>query len=441
MSLFTFRGGVHPLKERGAGKDATCSKAIREFVPEVVYIPLDTHIGSASTPCVKKGDTVLMGQKIADAVGGIGISVHASVSGTVKEVGNMQMLRSMPSPYIAIENDGNDTWVELKPMQNYENASKEEIISAIKEAGICGMGGASFPTHAKLNLPEGKTVDTVLVNGAECETFLTADDRLMVEEPEGIVKGLLIAMRAVDAKKGIICIEDNKPKAIEAIKKAVSGVQNMEVAVLKTKYPQGGEKQLIDAVLKRQVPSGGLPMDVHAVVINVGTAKAISDAVLEGKPLVSRVTTVTGAVKEPDNLLVRVGTRVIDAVNACGGYAETPGKILFGGSMTGNAIPNDEVPITKANNGIVVLNEKEAELPEEFACIRCSRCIDVCPIGLAPYELKVRLSKGDLDGAQEKNLEDCILCGACSYICPARRVLTPAFKEGKDMLAMRRKKA
>ncbi|MDO5022305.1 MAG: electron transport complex subunit RsxC [Eubacteriales bacterium] len=442
MKLFTFRGGVHPLKEKQAGKTATCAKPVREFTAQVVYIPVDMHIGAPSAPCVKKGDTVLMGQKIADAVGGIGIPVHASVSGVVKEVGTMQMLRSMASQYIAIENDGKDEWTELKPLGSVETVPQELIVPAIKEAGICGMGGACFPTHAKLNIPEGKFIDTVIVNGAECETYLTADHRLMLEEPEKVVKGLIAAMRAVNAKRGVIAIENNKLDAIASMQKAASGKANIEVAVLKTKYPQGGEKQLIDAVLGRQVPSGGLPMDANAVVINVGTSKAVCEAIEEGKPLISRITTVTGAVKEPDNLLLRIGTPVIDAVNACGGYAETPGKILFGGTMTGNAIPSDNVPVTKANNGIVVLTEKEAIIPKEDPCIRCGRCVDVCPIYLKPNELKVKLVLGRLEEAQKKHLEDCILCGACSYICPARRLLTPAFKEGKDKLAMmRRKKA
>ncbi len=442
MKLFTFHGGVHPLKEQQAGKAATRSKPIREFVPQVVYIPMDTHIGAPSAPCVKKGDTVLMGQKIADAVGGIGIPAHASVSGVVKEVGVKQMLHNKPSQYIAIENDGKDEWAPLTPLGDVETVPEDKIVPAIKEAGICGMGGACFPTHVKLNIPEGKYIDTVIVNGAECETFLTADHRLMLEQPEKIVKGLRAAMRAVKAKRGVIAIENNKPDAIESMRKAASRKENIEVAALKTKYPQGGEKQLIEAVLKRQVPSGGLPMDAHAVVINAGTSKAICEAIEEGKPLISRITTVTGAVKEPDNLLLRIGTPVIDAVNACGGYSETPGKILFGGTMTGNAMPSDDMPVTKANNGIVVLTEKEAVLPKEDPCIRCARCVDVCPIRLKPNELKVKLSLGKLEEAKKMHLEDCILCGACSYICPARRLLTPAFKEGKETLAMmRRKKA
>ena len=439
MRKFTFRGGIHPLHDAHEGKGATRNKPIRHFVAKTVSIPMDMHIGAPSKPIVKAGDRVLMGQIIAEAVGGIGVPVHASVSGTVKAVGEKPMLKRAPSMCIDIENDGLDEWAPLSALGNVEKADPSKIIPAVKAAGICGMGGACFPTHVKLSPPAGKKVDTIILNGAECETYLTADYRLMLEQPERIVNGLRAAMRAMGVTRGLIGIEDNKNEAIEAMSKAASGREGVEVCALKTKYPQGGEKQLIKALLKREVPSGGLPADAGVVVLNVGTAAAIADAVAEGKPLISRVTTVTGCVKEPDNLLLRIGTSVSDAGENCGGYTKTPGKIFFGGSMTGSCVPNDTVSVTKANNGIVVYDEAEAKMPEENPCIRCGRCVYACPVSLNPMAMKQAYELGKLDDLESKlHVMDCILCGACSYICPARQYLTPVFKDAKDIIAARR---
>ncbi len=439
MRKFTFRGGIHPLHDVHEGKSATRSKPIRHFVAKTVSIPMDMHIGAPSKPIVKAGDRVLMGQIIAEAVGGIGVPVHASVSGTVKAVGEKPMLKRAPSMCIDIENDGLDEWAPLSALGNVEKADPSKIIPAVKAAGICGMGGACFPTHVKLSPPAGTKVDTIILNGAECETYLTADYRLMLEQPERIVDGLRAAMRAMGVTRGLIGIEDNKKEAIEAMTKEASGREGVEVCTLKTKYPQGGEKQLIKALLKREVPSGGLPADAGVVVLNVGTASAIADAVAEGKPLISRVTTVTGCVKEPDNLLLRIGTSVSDAVENCGGYTKAPGKIFFGGSMTGSCVPNDTVSVTKANNGIVVYDEADAKMPEENPCIRCGRCVYACPVSLNPMAMKQAYELGKIDELESKlHVMDCILCGACSYICPARQYLTPVFKDAKDISAARR---
>lgn len=435
----TFRGGIHPLHARHEGKTATRDLSIRDFVPEVVCIPLNMHIGAPSLPCVKKGDRVLKGQVIAEPQGGLGLPVHASVSGEVLEVGKKQMDSALPSPTITIKNDGLEEWVELSPLGTVEDAPADRIVNKIKEAGICGMGGACFPTHVKLSPPEGKTIDTVILNGAECETFLTADDRLMREEADRIVGGLRLCMRALGVKRGIIGIENNKPEAFAAMQKAAQGQAGVEVRQLLTKYPQGGEKQLIDALLRRQVPSRGLPVDAHVVVLNVGTAAAICDAVVKGLPLIERITTVTGAVKESANLRLRIGTLVKDVVEHLGGYTEEPGKIIFGGTMTGNAIPGDDVPVGKANNGIVVLTQKEARAQEESPCIRCARCIQACPIMLNPTQLKKFLKQDKLDEAEKAHLDDCILCGSCSYVCPAKIRLAASFREGRDKLAARRK--
>ena len=302
------------------------------------------------------------------------------------------------------------------------------------------MGGASFPTHVKFAVKEGQYCDTIILNGAECETHLTADHRLMLENSVRIVDGLRAAMRALDVKKGIIAIEDNKPDAIEAMRKAANGRDGVEVRPLKTKYPQGGEKQLIQVVTGREVPTKKLPLDVHVIVLNVGTAAAIADAVIDGKPLISRITTVTGHVNNPSNFRIRIGTIAEDIIGECGGYSEKPGKIVFGGAMTGMPAPSDLIPLAKANNGVVVYNEKEALNLEESPCIRCGRCVEACPIGLNPYKLKYLCDADDLKAAAEADIMDCVVCGSCSYICPAHRFLTPAFKNMKDKITAEARK-
>ena len=441
LKKFTFKGGIHPLHDRHEGKAPTEKKPVRAFVSDTVCIPMDMHLGAPSKPCVKKGDHVLMGQLIGEPVGGLGVPVHASVSGMVLEVGRRQNMGAGLSECVTIQNDFADEWVERKGLGNVETAPADQIIPAIAAAGICGMGGACFPTAAKLRIPDGQTIDTILVNGAECETFLTADHRLMLETPMRVVDGLRAAMRATGVGRGIICIEDNKMDAVAAIKKAAYGREGVEVAVMRTKYPEGGEKQLIKAVTGREVPSGGLPMHAHVVVLNAATCAAIADAVIDGKPLIERITTVTGCVREPANLLLRVGTIFLDAIGECGGYSEKPGKIFAGGSMCGACAPDDTVPLGKGVNGIVVLNEKEAVPPETTACIRCGRCVRACPMGLNPYRLLNLCEAGNTAEAEKEHLLDCIFCGSCSYVCPARRWMTAAFKNTKDtIMAARRAK-
>lgn len=437
MSL-SFKGGIHPLRESHEGKGDSRAKPIRAFAPATVCIPVDMHIGAPSEPCVMKGEKVKLGQVIATPVGGIGIPVHASVSGEVVSVNPRQMLGKTPSICIEIANDHQDEWTGLSPLGDVETAPADQIIQAVRNAGICGLGGACFPTHAKMRLPEGKSVDTILLNGSECETFLTSDHRLMLEEPVRIVDGLRAIMRAMGVSRGIIAIEDNKKDAFQSMQKAAQGREGVSVVLVKTKYPQGGEKQLIKSVLKREVPSGGLPMDVLVNVFNVGTAAAVADAVKEGKPLISRVTTVTGCVKEPCNLLVRIGTSIQDAIDAAGGFLREPGKIFVGGSMTGITIPDTTVSVTKANNGIVVLDRKEAAVSEPTPCIHCGRCVRACPVMLNPQRLKVLCDAGDLVRAKKEHVMDCIICGACCYVCPAKLLLSPSFKEAKDKITARR---
>ena len=419
------------------GKQPTREVPVREFVSDTVCIQMGMHLGPPSNPIVQKGDHVKVGQVIGEPVGFLGIPVHASVSGEVVDVGPKAQLGAVPGICVTIKNDFQDEWVEELPaLGNVETVDPEKIVPAIKAAGICGMGGACFPTHVKLTVGEGKYCDTLILNGAECETFLTADHRLMLESPQRVVDGLRAAMRAVNCKRGIIAIEDNKKDAIAVMQKAIQGREGVEVVTLKTKYPQGGEKQLIKAVTGREVPSGKLPLDVHTIVLNVGTAAAIADAVTDGKPLISRITTVTGCVKEPANLLLRIGTIVADAIGECGGYSEDVGKLVMGGGMTGFCAPNDDVSISKSSGGIVAYNEKAAVSMEEGPCIRCGRCVEACPVGLNPYLLKPMCDADNLKAAKANDVMECIVCGSCSYVCPANRQLTAAFKNAKDKIAL-----
>ena len=392
------------------------------------------HLGAPSAPCVEKGQRVKLGEVIATPVGALGLPVHASVSGEVLFVETRQMLRSKPELCIGIQNDHMDEWVPLTPL-DAERAEPQEILAAVKNAGICGMGGAAFPTHIKMTIPEGKHADIVILNGAECEPYLTADHRLMLESPERILAGFSLILRATGVKRGIVAIESNKQDAIQVMQQAASTYENIQILPLKTKYPQGSEKQLIHVVAGREVPRGKLPLDAGVLVFNVSTAAAVYDAVALGKPLVERITTVTGCVKEPGNLRLRVGTRYEDAIAACGGLLDCARKVFAGGPMTGLCAADLEATATKATNGIVAFDEQQAKAMQESACIRCARCVHVCPIGLHPYLMRSNVDRHDLDGAKQNGLMDCVLCGACSYICPARRYLTSSFKAAREEIA------
>ena len=433
----TFRGGVHPAH---GSKAQTQGLATRSFVSDTVRIIMNMNIGAPSQPCVAKGDHVKIGQVIGEPVGFLGLPVHASVSGEVVSVEPIPYLSEQPAMCVTIHNDFADEWVELHPLGSVETVDPALIIPAIKNAGICGLGGASFPTHVKLSIKPEQKCDCIIANGAECETHLTCDHRLMVENPVRVVDGLRAAMRAINVKEGIIAIEDNKPDAIEAMRKACQGREGVRVQVLKTKYPQGGEKQLIEAVTGRQVPSGGLPIQAGVIVMNVATCAAVADAVIDGKPLVERIVTVTGAVRQPANLRLRIGTITEDIIGECGGFSGDVGKVIFGGAMTGMCAPNTSIPIAKATGGILVLDKQDAASVEEGPCLRCGKCVEVCPIGLHPLKIKIAADADRIDECKRLHVMDCTLCGSCSFICPAHRWLTASFKVAKQKLAAQAKK-
>ena len=433
----TFRGGVHPAH---GSKAQTQGLATRSFVSDTVRIIMNMNIGAPSQPCVAKGDHVKIGQVIGEPVGFLGLPVHASVSGEVVSVEPIPYLSEQPAMCVTIHNDFADEWVELHPLGSVETVDPALIIPAIKNAGICGLGGASFPTHVKLSIKPEQKCDCIIANGAECETHLTCDHRLMLENPVRVVDGLRAAMRAINVKEGIIAIEDNKPDAIEAMRKACQGREGVRVQVLKTKYPQGGEKQLIEAVTGRQVPSDGLPIQAGVIVMNVATCAAVADAVIDGKPLVERIVTVTGAVRQPANLRLRIGTITEDIIGECGGFSGDVGKVIFGGAMTGMCAPNTSIPIAKATGGILVLDKQDAASVEEGPCLRCGKCVEVCPIGLHPLKIKIAADADRIDECKRLHVMDCTLCGSCSFICPAHRWLTASFKVAKQKLAAQAKK-
>jgi electron transport complex protein RnfC len=343
---------------------------------------------------------------------------------------------------VVIENDGELTEHEnIKLRDGFDDLSGDEIVKIIREAGIVGLGGAGFPTHVKLSPPKDKKIDTVIVNGCECEPYLTTDNRVMIEESEKIITGLRIILKVVQTARGIIAIEDNKPEAVEALKKACAGIPNIEVAVVKTKYPQDAEKQLINAITKREVPSGGLPIDVGCIVNNVDTVIAIHRAVYRGRPLMRKVVTLTGgAIKNPGNYKVRLGTKLSDLVEMAGGFQCNPFKVVVGGPMMGVAIFDINVPIVKTTSGVLFLTEKEAHIPPEQNCIRCGQCLEHCPAGLIPIELNTDILRENSELFLKHNGLDCIECGSCSYICPANRRLSQSIRTTRRVELAKKKK-
>ncbi len=437
MSAKSFKGGIHP----GHYKELTESVpvTIARF-PQKVVIPLQQHIGAPCDPLVEVGDKVKAGQKIAASESFVSAPIHASIAGKVASIGMHYTPMGTEISSIVIESDGDESYEKNPSGKSLDDLSGEQILEIIREAGMVGMGGAAFPTHVKLSPPKGKTIDTVILNGAECEPYLTADHRIMLEESEDVVFGLKVIMKVLKASKGIIGIEDNKPDAIEAIKKVLKKEKGITVFPLPAKYPQGAEKMLIEVITKRQVPSGGLPLDVGVVNQNVGTSAAIARAIREGIPLIERVVTVSGGgIKKAANLMVKIGTTFSDIIEQCGGLNDNASKIISGGPMMGISQATAHVPVMKGTSGILVLTEKEVQLQEAGPCIRCSRCIEVCPMSLLPNFLGTVSEKRLIDRAESYHALDCIECGCCSYVCPAARPLTQWIRAAKAVIVAQRK--
>jgi electron transport complex protein RnfC len=433
-----FKGGVHPEYR----KELTASLAVTTPpVPQKVVIPLQQHIGAPCEPLVEVGDLVKTGQKIGQSESFVSAPVHASISGQVTAIGLYNHPLGRKVTAITIEGDGQDEWDEqANSVENPDDRSPEELRKLIREAGIVGMGGATFPAHVKLSPPDGKMIDTVIINGAECEPYLTADHRLMLEKPEEIIFGLEVIMKVLGAGRGIVGIEDNKPDAIRVMKQVAEGKPGISIVPLKTKYPQGAEKMLIQVTTRRRVPSGGLPLDVGVVNHNTGTAVAIADAIQKGKPLIERVVTVTGeGVRRPANLMVRVGTLVNELLDFCGGLKEETRKLVIGGPMMGLAQPTTDLPVIKGTSGLVALTVEDVELSKSGSCIRCARCVEACPINLVPTFIAQAAEHEYFSRAEKLHVTDCIECGCCAYVCPARIPLTQWIRIAKAEVLARRK--
>ena len=438
LKLFSFSGGIHPPEN----KHMTENKKIETCKsPDIVTIPLLQHTGAPCERLVAKGDEVKLGQKIGEPKGYISAPVHSSVSGVVKSIETVDLPTGIKANAVIIENDGKDTPEEpLTSGKRLEDFSIKELQNLVLEAGIVGLGGACFPTHVKLSPPDDKKIDIIILNGAECEPFLTSDHRLMVEKPEEIIYGMKVIMKILNVSQGYIAIEDNKPDAINIMKEAAQKEKDIQIIALPTRYPQGAEKQLIYAVTGRQVPAGGLPADIGVEVNNVCTAAAIARAIQTGMPLYQRIVTVSGgAVKEPKNVLVRLGTSFRDVIEFCGGWTEEPAKIINGGPMMGTALHTLDVPVTKQTSGILLFTKKEAEQPEPSNCIRCARCHYVCPIRLLPMNISAQSLLGNYEEAEKLHALECIECGCCSYICPASRPLLQSIQVAKKEIIEARK--
>ena len=441
MGLATFIGGVHPYE----GKELSEHKPVQILMPkgDLVY-PMSQHIGAPAIPLVKKGDKVLAGQKIGEASGFISANVICSVSGTVKAVEPRRVANGAMVNSIVVENDGEYTAVEgLGADRDPAKLSKQEIRDIVKEAGIVGLGGAGFPTHVKLAPKDESKIEYILVNGAECEPYLTSDYRLMMEEPEKLVGGLKVILQLFDNAKGVIGIENNKPEAIKKLQELVKGESRIEVCPLQTKYPQGGERSLIYAVTGRKVNSSMLPADAGCIVDNVDTVISVYNAVCKTTPLMRRVVTVTGdAIANPQNFQVKIGTNMQELIEAAGGFKTEPEKLIAGGPMMGMALFGTDIPVTKTNSALLCMSKDEVAANAETPCIRCGKCVSVCPSHIVPVKMMKAALKGDCKAFEKVGGMECMECGSCTFICPAKRPLTQAFKEmRKTVAANRRKKA
>ena len=437
MAKLTFNGGIHPYD----GKELSKDKPMKEILPkgDMVY-PLSQHIGAPAAPIVAKGDRVLAGQKIAEAGGFVSAPIYATVSGTVKTIEPRRVVTGDMVNSIIIENDEQYEEVTYTP-HNPDEMTKQEIIACIQEAGIVGMGGAGFPTHVKLSPKEPEKIEYIIANCAECEPYLTSDYRRMVEEPQKLVDGLKIMLKHFDNARGILAIEDNKPDCIKTFKELTKDEPKITVKALQTKYPQGSERQLIYASTGRAINSSMLPADAGCIVENVDTIVAIYHAVIEGKPLMNRIVTVTGdAVNDPRNFLVRIGMNYKDLIEEAGGFKSEPEKVVSGGPMMGFALFDLDVPTTKTASALLCMTKDEVSKYEPSACINCGRCLEVCPSRIMPKKLAICAEHQDEEGFVKNHGMECVECGSCSYVCPAKRHLAQPIKSMRKTVLANKKK-
>ena len=429
------RGGVHPPEDKlSAGQPIEALP-----LPKKVNIPLSQHIGAPADPIVKKGDKVKTGQVIAKSKGFVSANIHSSVTGTVTKVDNIMDSSGYRRPAVSIDTE-EDQWDEGidrdTSLNKNINNNAGEIIQKTLEAGVVGLGGATFPSHIKLSVPKGKKADILIINGVECEPCLTSDHRLMLEKGEELIVGIRLIMTALGVEKAVIGIENNKPDAISHLESLTKEYKNIEVQALKIKYPQGAEKQLIKAVTGREVPSGKIPIEVGAVVHNVGTAFAVYEAVQKNKPLIERVVTVTGKkLAKPSNFMVRIGTQVSELIEAAGGLPDDTGKVINGGPMMGKALNSTDIPVTKGTSGILIIPENESFRKPVQNCIRCAKCVSICPMGLEPFLLRAATEYKKWDIVENEKALDCMECGSCSYICPSGIPLLDYLRLGKSTVS------
>lgn len=436
MKQKTFAGGIHPPDS----KQWSSHKAIEECpLPAELIVPLAQHIGAPAVPCVEVGQHVAKGQEIGTAKGFVSVPVHAPTSGVISAIENRPHPWGTSLPAVIIKSDGEDRWYpELQPADPGE-LSPEDIIEKVRQAGVVGMGGAAFPAHVKLSPPPEKNIQTLIFNGVECEPYLTADHRLMLEDPERILQGVALLQYVFGSERVVVGIEANKPDAIALFERLCAGTP-VEIVPLQVKYPQGAEKQLIAAVTGREVPSGGLPMDIGVAVHNVSSAAAINDAVLLGRPLIERICTVTGpAIREPKNLRIRIGTPLSQLVDACGGLSEDPGKVILGGPMMGFTQLGFEVPAIRGTSGLLLLRQADVRLQPEGPCIRCARCVQACPMHILPTTIAAYARRDMIAEAAEYCAMDCIECGSCSYVCPAAIPLVQGIRYGKAAILAKKR--
>ena len=434
MKLFELRGGVHPEGR----KDLSVERHIRVLpLPKKLYVPLQQHIGAPATPVVKVGDHVLKGQLIAAAQGAVSSSIHAPTSGVIAALGDFTAPHpsGLPVPTITIESDGEDKWIATETVANPFALAPEDIASRVAVAGIVGLGGATFPAALKLNLSRASGVQTLIMNGGECEPYLTCDDRIMRERAEQILEGISLIAQAVAAKEVLVGIEDNKPEAIAAMQEAAQGT-TVQIVSMPSMYPMGSEKQIIQVLTGKEIPAGGRPADIGVLVHNVATAFAVQQAVRYGRPLVSRIVTVSGgAIKTPCNVEALIGTPVEELIDFADGYTQPAARLVLGGPMMGQQFTNTDVPVVKGTSGVLALTQSEIGQSEPSPCIRCSTCVRACPVGLVPLEMMTRIRASDLVSAVKLGLRDCIACGSCSYVCPAHIPLVHYFNYAKGDLA------